>query len=414
MLVLTLIKESFLFAWFAIAANKLRTFLSLLGITIGIFSIIAVFTVVDNLELKITTSINDLGSNVINVEKWPWDGGPNYPWWKYLQRPNASMQDALELEKRILTADAVVFTANGNGKVKYENLTTENANLLGVTYDFDKVKVFEILAGRYFTQQEMSGGNNVAIIGYSIAEGFFKDPQLAVDKDIFVKGRKTRVIGVFKKEGESMIGNSSDKYVCMPIFYGRNFFNLKDERSNPSIAVKAKTNISNEQLRGEIAGAMRSIRSLKPNDDDDFALNEISSITKSLEETFNVIGVAGWIIGGFSILVGGFGIANIMFVSVRERTQLIGIQKSLGAKSYFILIQFIFESIFLSVIGGALGLLLIKLCLLGAEYAFDYVAVLTWANIVLGLTVSFLIGLISGFIPAYGASQLDPVEAIRS
>jgi putative ABC transport system permease protein len=367
MLVFTLIKESFLFAWFAIIANKLRTFLSLLGITIGIFSIIAVFTVVDNLELKITTSINDLGSNVINVEKWPWDGGPNYPWWKYLQRPNASMQDALELEKRILTAEAVVFTANGDGKVKYENLSTENANLLGVTYDFDKVKAFEIIAGRYFTQQEMSGGNNVAIIGYSIAEGFFKDPQLAVDKDIFVKGRKTRVIGVFKKEGESMIGNSSDKYVCMPIFYGRNFFNLKDERSNPSIAVKAKANISNEQLRGEIAGAMRSIRSLKPNDDDDFALNEISSITKGLEETFNVIGVAGWIIGGFSILVGGFGIANIMFVSVRERTQLIGIQKSLGAKSYFILIQFIFESIFLSVIGGALGLLLIKLCLFGSR-----------------------------------------------
>jgi putative ABC transport system permease protein len=414
MLLLTLIKESFLFAWYAIIANKLRTFLSLLGITIGIFSIISVFTVVDNLELKITSSLNELGSNVISVEKWPWGGDQNYPWWKYMQRPNASLKDALELEKRIQTAEAVVFTAGGDGKVKYENLSTQNASLIGVTYDFNKIKAFEIIAGRYFTQQEMSAGNNVAIIGYAIAEGLFKDPQLAVDKDIYVKGRKTRVIGVFKKEGESMIGNSSDKYVTMPIFYGKNFFNLNDERSNPSISVKAKSNISNEQLKGELAGAMRSIRSLKPEDEDDFALNEISAFAKDLEETFNVIGVAGWIIGGFSILVGGFGIANIMFVSVKERTQLIGIQKSLGAKSYFILIQFIFESIFLSLIGGALGLLLIKLCLWLAASAFEYEAILTWANIVLGLTVSLLIGLISGFIPAYGASQLDPVEAIRS
>ncbi len=414
MLLLTLIKESFLFAWFAIIANKLRTFLSLLGITIGIFSIIAVFTVVDNLELKITTSLNDLGSNVINVEKWPWGGDRSYPWWKYMQRPNASMKEALELEKRIRSAEAVVFTAGGNGKVKYENVSTENASLLGVTFDYNKIKAFEIISGRYFTQQEMLGGNNVAIIGYAIAEGFFKDPQLAMEKDIFVKGRRTRVIGVFKKEGESIIGNSLDKVVCMPINYGSNFFNIKDENSGPSIAIKAKTNISNEQLKGELAGAMRSIRSLKPADEEDFALNEISTFAKDLEETFNTIGIAGWIIGGFSILVGGFGIANIMFVSVRERTQLIGIQKSLGAKNYFILIQFVFESVFLSVLGGALGLLLLKLCLWGAARAFDYTAVLTWANIILGLTVSFLIGVIAGFIPAYGASQLDPVEAIRS
>jgi putative ABC transport system permease protein len=414
MLLLTLIKESFLFAWFAIVANKLRTFLSLLGITIGIFSIIAVFTVVDNLELKINNSLNELGSNVINVEKWPWGGDQNYPWWKYMQRPNADMRDASELEKRIQTAEAIVFTAGGTGKVKYENLSTDNASLIGVTYDYNKIKSFEILAGRYFTQQEMAAGNNVCIIGYAIAEGFFKDPQLAVDKDIFISGRKTRVIGVFKKEGESILGNSSDKQVCISVFYGRNFFSLNDERSNPSIAVKAKTKISNDQLRGELAGAMRSIRSLRPEEEDNFALNEISAFAKDLEETFNTIGIAGWIIGGFSILVGGFGIANIMFVSVKERTQLIGIQKSLGAKNYFILIQFIFESVFLSVLGGALGLLLLKLCLVGAAKAFDYEAVLTWANIILGLTVSFLIGIIAGFIPAYGASQLDPVEAIRS
>jgi putative ABC transport system permease protein len=414
MLLLTLIKESFLFAWFAIMANKLRTFLSLLGITIGIFSIIAVFTVVDNLELQISESINELGSNVINVEKWAWDGGPNYPWWKYMQRPNASIGEAMELEKRIQTADGIVFTAGGNGKVKYENLSTSNASLIGVTYDYYKIKSFELIAGRYFTPQEITAGSNIAIIGYTIAEGLFKNAEMAMDKDIFVEGRKTRVIGVFKKEGESMFGNSSDKQVCMSIFYGQNFFNIRDERSGPAIAVKAKPKISNEQLRGELTGAMRSIRSLKPNDDDSFALNEISAINQEIQETFNVIGIAGWIIGGFSILVGGFGIANIMFVSVKERTQLIGIQKSLGAKNYFILIQFIFESILLSLIGGLLGLLMVKLSLMLAASVFEYEAVLTWGNIVLALTVSFLIGLISGFIPAYSASQLDPVEAIRS
>ena len=159
---------------------------------------------------------------------------------------------------------------------------------------------------------------------------------------------------------------------------------------------------------------MRSIRKLHPRSDDNFALNQTSLISTQFDSLFGVVGIVGWVIGGFSILVGGFGIANIMFVSVKERTNIIGIQKSLGAKNYFILSQFLFEAIFLSLIGGTIGLLIVFLLTLIAGDSIGMEIVLSKSNIILGFTISILIGVVSGFVPAYGASQLDPVEAIRS
>jgi putative ABC transport system permease protein len=270
-----------------------------------------------------------------------------------------------------------------------------------------------VISGRYFSETESSSGNPVCIIGNTIKEGLFEyeDP---IGKQIKVRDSKLTVIGVLKKEGESMIGSNIDAQVLVPINYARNIVDLRSDRFEPVILVRAKAGIPNDELIDELTGVMRAIRKLKPIAEDDFALNQTSMLSKQVNSLFDVVGIAGWIIGGFSILVGGFGIANIMFVSVRERTNLIGIQKSLGAKNYFVLLQFLAEAVVLSIIGGLIGLFLIYIGTFIVESLMDMEIDLTQSNIILGLTISALIGVVSGFVPAYNASQLDPVEAIRS
>lgn len=414
MLVLSLIKESVLFALQSLYNNKLRTFLSLLGITIGIFAIIIVFTIVDSLESNIRGSIESLGDNVVFVQKWPWSFGPDYPWWKYMNRPLPQYNELFDIEKKTKTADAIAYTIHGRRTVKHKSNIVENAVLGGCSYEFYKIKSFDIANGRYFTENEVNAGYNVAVIGGKIAEGLFPNNQDPIGKDIKIAGRKAIVIGVFKTEGESMLGNSMDNQVVIPFHFAKYILDVNSENADPYIAVKAKPGVTNAEMMDELTGIMRGIRRLKPMADDDFALNETNLLSKNFDVLFDIIGVAGWIIGGFSILVGGFGIANIMFVSVKERTSLIGIQKSLGAKNYFILLQFLSESVFLSLIGGLLGLLLTYLITLAAQGNMDMEITLSYSNIILGITISVLIGIISGFVPAYSASQLDPVEAIRS
>lgn len=413
-LFLAIIKESVIFAWAALAANRLRTFLSLLGITIGIFSIITVFTIVDSLEHNLRSGIQELGNNVVFIQKWPWDFGEDYPWWKYMNRPVPNVQEFERLQGRVSTAAAMAFHVSGRKSVKYKNNTVENITITGGSYEYDKVSNFDIAEGRYFTEAESNAGRNICIIGSTIAETLFPNGEYPVGKQIKMGGRNVQVIGVFKKQGESLIGNSTDAQMLVPVNYVRNFVDIRSENLDPYIAVKAKDGITNEQLKDELKGLMRGIRQLSPEATEDFALNETKVISQGFDGMFEVVGLAGWIIGGFSILVGGFGIANIMFVSVRERTSLIGIQKSLGAKNYFILMQFLFESVFLSMLGGLIGLLLIWTLTLLIGDSAGMEIFLSRSNVILGITISFLIGVVSGFVPAYGASQLDPVEAIRS
>lgn len=408
-----LFRESYLFAFQAIIVNKLRTMLTLLGITIGIFSIISVFTVFDSMENKIKTSINALGDNVLFIQKWPWAFGSDYPWWKYMNRPLPKISELAEIEKKSDAFHAATFYAATQKTVKYKSNSISNALILAVSKDYDKVMSLDIELGRYFAVNESVGGRSVAIIGRDIADNLFGniDP---IGKEITVFGRKLTVIGVFKKEGEDTFGQSADKQVMLPVLFARNVLDLESEQNDPSIIVRAKENVSNQELKDELIGIMRGVRKLKPAAEDNFAINEMSMITKGFEGIFSTISVIGWIIGAFSLIVGGFGIANIMFVSVKERTNQIGIQKSLGAKNYFILFQFLFEAIFLSLIGGALGLLIIFIGTLIVTYGLDFELTLTFSNIFLGLGVSFIIGLISGFIPAFSASRLNPVDAIRS
>lgn len=415
-LFLQLFKESFLFAFEALRVNKLRTLLSLLGITIGIFAIITVFTITDGLERKIRSDVESLGNKTIYVQKWPWvpEGGEEYPWWKYMNRPLPAIRELTELEHRLETHEAIAYVAEiGNQVIKHGSSSIENADLLCVSHNYDKAVNFDLDDGRYFTEMESNSGRPITIIGAEVKQGLFGDRSV-IGEVITVKGIKLTVIGSLKKQGNNIFGNSDDNSIIIPVNFARNLVNLRSDAIDPFLIVKAKDDVPVQELRDDLKGAMRSIRKLKPRESDDFALNETSLLSNSMNSLFSVLGTAGWIIGGFSILVGGFGIANIMFVSVRERTNIIGIQKSLGSKNYFILLQFLVESIVLCILGGCIGLILVFIITSLASGAIDFDFTLTIGNIVKGITISAVIGIISGYIPAYRASQMNPVDAIRS
>ncbi len=414
LLVFRLIGESFRFAWDALRQNKLRTSLSLLGITIGIFIIIAVFTFVDTFRNQIQSSVDKLGSNTLFVQKWPWIFGDNYPWWKFMNRPEPSYRDYLALKERMETAQGVCFEISTSSRtIKYRSASVEGATINSATQEYDRTWNLEFQAGRYFTESEGQSGSPVCIMGAEIAEGLFgsEDP---IGKQIKLMGRRVTVVGVFKKEGEDMMGMSQDKNVLIPMALAKGIFDVNNERYNPQITVRGKENIDLEEVESELKGQMRAIRRVSPGQEDDFSLNKTTMLSNQLNLMFDGINIGGWIIGGFSILVGGFGIANIMFVSVRERTNIIGIQKSLGAKNYFILFQFIFEAIALCLMGGLCGLVLVYILAFSITHLADWEVVLYAKNVILGIGVSVGIGIISGFWPAYSASRLDPVEAIRS
>jgi len=413
MIIFRLIGESFRFAADALRQNKLRTMLSLLGITIGIFAIIFVFTATDTFRSKLQESIDKLGSKTIFVQKWPWGGFGDYPWWKYVNRPEPSLRDYNALKGRLEHAEGVSYEIYANSRtVKYRSNSVEGAGLKAASQDFNKTWTIDFQEGRYFTENEGKSGSPVIILGADIADGLFGG-EPAVGNKIIVMGRRLTVVGVFKKEGEDMLGMSQDKNILIPLNFAKGLFDVENGRYDPTITVRGKENIDLEEIESEIKGAMRAIHKIKPGAEDDFALNKSTIASNQLDQMFSIVNLAGWVIGGFSILVGGFGIANIMFVSVKERTNIIGIQKSLGAKNYFILLQFLFEAVALCLLGGGLGILLVYLVTL-ATGAMGFTMILFLNNILLGVGVSFAIGTISGFWPAYSASKLDPVEAIRS
>lgn len=409
-----LLYESLLFAVHAIKVNRMRTVLSLLGITIGIFAIITVFTIIDSMEKNIRTSIASLGDDVIFVQKWPWAFSNDYPWWKYLNRPNPKLKEKEFIQKNSFTIKDAVFAVADSKSVKYKKNTLENVTIYSVSENYDLIKDFDISMGRYFSEAEEMTGKPVIVIGETIRRNLFADNTNPVDKEIKVYGRKIQVIGVFKKEGNDQFGNSLDEVVMMPLLYIKNIIDINNEQYGPYIMIKAKEGISNIEMREEIRGIMRSARSLKPSEEDDFALNETSIISKGFDGLFSTLNLVGWVIGLFAILVGGFGIANIMFVSVKERTFIIGTQMALGAKKSFILSQFLFEAVMLCLIGGSIGLFLI---FIGSQLISFYTELslsLSQYNVLRGIFISVAIGIIAGIIPAMSAARLNPVEAIRS
>jgi putative ABC transport system permease protein len=407
-----LLKEGFIFAGNSIIVNKLRTFLSLFGITIGIFSIISVFTVLDWMEKSIHDSISSLGDNVIYVNKWPWGLNTNLQWWDIIKWPVVSKDDYQSVLNRSTKAATACFTVTQPEPIKYRKNLASDVNVWAVTPEFDNIRSFEIEKGRYFSPEESASGKNVAIVGAVIAERLF-DRADPVGKQVTISGKRTDIIGVFKKEGTGGIGdNGMDEQTVVPFNFGKTFINMKNMFLNATLMVKAREGVPVQELSDEATMILRASRRLQPNEIENFSVNRASLISQSFNGVFAGINIGGWVIGGFAILVGGFGIANIMFVSVRERTNIIGIQKALGAKKFFILQQFLVESVLLSVIGGLLGVLMIFIATLVINYLYDLNMYLTVSNMFLAVFISGLIGIVAGYAPANAAAKMNPVEAI--
>jgi putative ABC transport system permease protein len=412
---LYIFNESLQSAYRTVILNKLRTFLSLLGVTIGIFSIISVFAVLDSMESNMKATVESFGTDVIFVEKWPWapEDGKEFAWWEYLNRPVTTLREYSEVKDRMPGVSSVCFIAAVQTDLEYLDNSAENLMLWGVSEEFGETRSFDISQGRFLSSFEINSGKNNCVIGWSIADELFEG-RSPLGKTIKLKGKELSIVGVFAREGKSILGGGSmDQVVLVPVEFMAGMVDLKDERSNPQIWVKAGAGMTMEALKEDVKLTMRSIRRLNPRAKDNFALNETSLLSAGIEQIFKVVNVAGWFIGIFAVLVGAFGIANIMFVSVKERTSIIGIQKALGAKSYYIILEVLYESVLLSVIGGILGLLLIYSGTLIAR-ARDFEIYLSTGNIVLGLFISTSVGLIAGLIPAVSAARLNPVKAIAS
>jgi len=402
--------ESLIFAYQALRSNIMRTTLSLLGVSVGIFAIVAVFTAVDSLNKNIRSEIDSFaGSGVLYVGKWPWIMQNNYPWWKYLNRPEMKFSEFQFLKDNLKSAKAIAIIDNGRSASATRGSSSMDVNMTGASYDYNQITSIPVQFGRYFLPIESENALNVVIIGSKVSENL----QASVGDQIKLNGIKFQIIGIIEKKGTDLLsfGGTPDEKVFIP--YSTFSAVFQKDKPSPDIAIKAMDDdLGQETLEGEVTGLMRSLRSIKPKQESSFSVNRLDGLNQFFDGIFAALNVAGALIAGFSLLVGGFGIANIMFVSVKERTNIIGIQKSLGAKNYFILFQFLFEAVFLSLIGGLVGIGLVVLLTLIPQDALPLV--LSMKNIVTGLFISSFIGILSGIIPAWVAAKMDPVIAIRS
>ncbi len=413
LLYLRLLNESFRFAIQALRSNKLRTILSLLGVTIGIFSIIAVLAAVDSLDRKISKDLSSLDKNSIFLMKFSF-GPSDIPKWKREQFPNVKYDEFLFLKSNVKNAQAMAyqfFTKSEN--IKYESKTVSSVNCTPTSFEFAEIQALEIENGRFFNESESNSGTTIVVLGYEIAKSLFENEN-PINKKIRLYGQRFNVIGVLKKQGAGVFGESDDTNVYLPANFMRKTYGDNSNFLTPAILIKPKKGIDMDAFKSDLAQKLRNFRGMKTGEINNFFINVLSGFTDLIDGIISKMNVVGWIISGFSLLVGGFGIANIMFVSVKERTNLIGIQKSLGAKNKFILFQFLFEAVILSLIGGLIGLAFVWLISVIVTQVVGFDFVLSYKNVFLGTGIAAIIGLISGILPAWSASKLDPVEAIRS
>jgi len=414
----TLIKvilESIRQAFQSLIGNKLRTFLSLIGITIGIFCIISVKSAVDSLQKNVMAGFAEIGNNVVYVEKYPWNEDWSNSYWKYMKRPEPSLQDLeVILDKSEYTDKASYNIFTGGKTVSYKSSSVSGAFIMGTSYDFQEIQKLEFAKGRYFNTLESNSGTNKVVLGHTVAQELFQSLE-PVGKQVKLFGQKFTVVGVLEEEGESMFNFINfDEVVWMPLTTARRFINIGPKSQiGRSLVIKAYEEVPLDELKSELTGILRSHRRVRPREDDNFSLMEMTALNDVVDGFFAILNLAGIVIGGFALVVGMFSVANIMFVSVKERTNIIGIKKALGAKNYIVLMEFLIESIVLCILGGMAGILMTYGVLSLIAKLADFDMALTFNNAVIGVVVSVIVGIIAGIIPAFIASNLDPVEAIR-
>ncbi len=395
--------------------NKLRTTLSLFGIMIGIFCLIGVLIVVNSLEHNIQNEVKSLGTNTIYVDKWDYSagGGPDFPWWRYVNRPSPKYNEVAQIVERTPGAKFVAFKIDVADNIDYKDNSLSNVQLYGITEQFKDIQPIEIQTGRFISDAEFSQGVNVLVIGVVVAEKLFGSPEIAMGKEVMARGKKLRVIGVIKKQGKSMIGGwNFDENVVLPYKFARTI--MDERKADPLILVQGQDNLNSKSLKDELIGSMRGIRKLKPTKEDDFTMNDINDFSDAISSAFAGLNIGGWAIAALSLIVGMFGVANIMFVSVRERTSQIGLKKAIGAKKRVILIEFLLESAFLCIIGGLIGLLLVFMLAQVLTQALSFPVFISTGYMILAIVICIIVGILAGFIPALQAARMDPVVAIRS
>lgn len=402
--------------WQEFKSHKVRTLLSLSGVAFGIFCIIGVLAAIDSMEYAIQKDIASLGTKTIYIDKWDYVGDDNSPWWKYMKRPDPKYDEMVMLKKKLGDAANIAFTLRMNSStLEVGDNTISGVNYYGITEEFSNIQTIEVTQGRYLQPSDFDNSTNSIVMGNEVAVNLFGNADKAVGQTVELKGGKIgQVIGLIKKQGKSFTGDGWDYDNCIIMSSGFLKQMIRERSGNPIIMVQAKGTMTMEQLKDELEGAMRSIRKIKPTQDNDFTLNDIEAFSSIISNIFGYINKGGWAIAALSLVVGMFGVANIMFVTVRERTSQIGLKKAIGAKKASILTEFLLESAFLCIMGGILGLSVIYLLTLAIQATTGFTIFISPGILLLAVTICVTVGVLAGIIPATVAARMDPVVAIRS
>lgn len=401
--------ESLFTALRAINANKLRSILTTLGIVIGITSVTAMATVINGIEQEFENDMSELGADVLYIEKWPWNRGPGFKWWKYINRPDIT-EDLVEvIDKRSKFAVATVPVANTSRTVRFNDKTLSGVPVQGSSAKYPDVFSVDLQSGRYFSDLEDRGGRQVCVIGATVASELFPVEE-PIGKYVRLSGVRMRVIGVLEKKGSGAESQESeDRQIHIPFTAFKNNFGVS--RRSISVRVKIANSEYVEDARDELTGIVRAARKLEAKEENNFEINEQKTLREQLAPVKLTIYLIGIFLTALSLLVGGIGVMNIMFVSVKERTKEIGIRKAVGAKRRTILLQFMIEAITICLIGGAIGVL-IAMALIGA-ISLILPAALPVSTVIIAFLICVLVGVIFGMAPAWSAAKAEPIEALR-
>ena len=409
---LNIIRNSLKLTFQELKVNKLRTVLSLTGVAFGIFCIISVLATVNSMERNIQNEVKSLGSNTIYIDKWDYSGGPDQPFWKLMNRPQPKYEEAEMVRQRAVILDDIAFFIQTSGGISHNDDLLQNVSIYGVNEQQMIIQPLNFEQGRFFSASEFNAGSNVCVIGFANAESLFGTTERAFGKQVVIKGKKTTIVGIIKKMGKSMIGLDYDNCVMLPYKYCKQLF--EEKNANPILIAKGKEGVPTAALMDELKGIMRQIRRLSPRQEDNFSLNSVEAFSKAITGFFSIVNIVGAIVGGISLIVGLFGIANIMFVTVRERTSVIGLKKAIGAKKSSILFEFLMEATILCILGGIIGLFFVYILTLILSGPLNFPVFISLPMLLTAIIICIAVGILAGIIPASQAAKMDPVAAIRS